>query len=89
MKSGFDYSAIRFWAHSDDNLRQLKRNVSVVEFCGILRKIHPTCGVDLREPVLCRGNTSKVFLYMLFPDATHWNLLAFAVHDCDAEDTFS
>jgi hypothetical protein len=28
MKSGFDYSAIRFWAHSDDNLRQLKRMVS-------------------------------------------------------------
>jgi hypothetical protein len=50
MKSGFDYSAIRFWAHSDDNLRQLKRNVSVVEFCGIHRKtltIHPALRLDL------------------------------------------
>jgi hypothetical protein len=25
---------------------------------------------------------------MLFPDVTYWNLLAFAVHDCDAEDAF-
>jgi hypothetical protein len=27
-------------------------------------------------------------LYMLSPDATQSTLLAFAVHDCDAEDAF-
>jgi hypothetical protein len=33
-------------------------------------------GFDLREPVLCSGYPSKVFLHMLFPDVTHWNLLS-------------
>jgi hypothetical protein len=73
-------------------IRQLKRNVSVVEFCGILRKalpLYPTCRLDLREPVLCRGNAPQVFLYMLFPDVTHWNLLAFAVSNGDTEDSFA
>lgn len=26
---------------------------------------------------------------MLFPDVTHWNLLAFTVVDCDAEDALT
>jgi hypothetical protein len=62
------------------------------KLCAILRKaltIHPAFRLDLREPILCRGNAPQVFPYMLFPDVTHWNLSAFAVGDRDPEKAFA
>jgi hypothetical protein len=66
--------------------------VSIVELWGIPPKtltIHPAFRLDLREPVLCRGNSSKIFLHMLLADVAHRNWSAFAVGDGDTKDALA
>lgn len=60
MKPGLDHSAIRL-RHFQYDLRRLNRIASFVELRGILLKtlpVHPALWLDMREPVLCRGNPS-------------------------------
>ena len=51
--------------------------------------VHPADRLDLRQPVLCRGNAPQIFVHMLFSDVAHWDLFAFAVGDRDTEDALA
>jgi len=51
--------------------------------------IHPAFRLDLCEPVLNCGNSSQIFLDVLFSDVPHWDFLPVTVGDRDTEDLFA
>lgn len=50
--------------------------------------VHPAFRLDLREPVLGRGNPSEVFFYVLFSDIPDRDGNAIKVEYGDAKDAF-